>query len=199
MRAVFLDRDGVICKNRDDYVKNWAEFEFLPGAKEGLIALNRLQLPIIVVTNQSAVSKHLMSVADVEAIHQRMMEEIVACGGKIDKIYFCPHASEDNCTCRKPKPGMFLQAARELGIDLPSSYLIGDAATDIIAGQEVGCRTILVLTGRGSQQILPAYRSTSRHFTIVRHLMGAATQILKFEMGIIDQISSPARSISYTS
>lgn len=199
MRAVFLDRDGVICKNRADYVKNWTEFEFLPGAKEGLIALNRLQLPIIVVTNQSAVNRGLMSAADVEAIHQKMMEEIVACGGKIDKIYFCPHTSDDNCTCRKPKPGMFLQAARELGIDLPSSYLIGDAATDILAGQQVGCRTILVLTGRGSQQILPTYRSTSRHFTIVRNLMGAATQILKFEMGILDQTGSPARSITYTS
>lgn len=198
MRAIFLDRDGVICKNRADYVKNWSEFEFLPGAKEGLAALSRLQLPVVLVTNQAAIGKKLMTVADLEEIHQRMMAEIIASGGLISRIYYCPHTSDYNCTCRKPKPGMFLQAARELGVDLPSSYLIGDAATDILAGQQVGCRTILVLTGRGSQQILPTYRSTSRHFTIVRNLMGAATQILKFEMGLTDTPTPTARSISYT-
>lgn len=185
--AIFLDRDGVICENRVDHVKNWDEFQFLPGAKVSLAALSLLGLPIVVVTNQAIVGRGLVPASTVDGIHQRMVAEVEAYGGRIDRVVYCPHRPEDRCHCRKPEPGMLLQVADELGIDLSSSYLIGDAATDLIAGQSVGCKNFLVLTGRGLQQLLPAFR-TANHFTITGNLMKATTHILKAELGIVENV-----------
>jgi D-glycero-D-manno-heptose 1,7-bisphosphate phosphatase len=182
IRAIFLDRDGVICENRPDHVKSWSEFRFLPGAKNGLAALGRLGMPIIVVTNQAVIDREMVPASVVDDIHRRMVAEVAACGGRIDRVVYCPHRPEDRCTCRKPEPGMLLQVADEMDIDLSQSYLIGDAATDLIAGQLAGCRTFLVLTGRGLQQLLPAFRSVDR-FTITLNLMGAATYIFQAELG----------------
>ena len=188
MRAIFLDRDGVICENRPDHVKNWSEFEFLPGVKKSLAALSWLGLPIIIVTNQAVIGRGMLAVEALEDIHHRMVAEIVAYGGRIDRVIYCPHHPEDECNCRKPKPGMLLQAAAEMGIELNQSYLIGDAASDIQAGQQVGCRTFLVLTGRGIEQSIPALHSTGRHFvTIVRNLGEAVGHILKVELNITDE------------
>ena len=184
MRAIFLDRDGVICENRSDHVKKWQEFRFLPGAIASLVTLSKLGLPIVVVTNQAAINRGLVSTDVVEDIHQRMMDEVAACGGRIDRVFFCPHRPDQPCNCRKPEPGMLLQAAEEMKLDLAGSYMVGDAATDLLAGQRMGCRTFLVLTGRGIEQLLPALRSTSSHFTIARNLMGVTTQILKAELGV---------------
>jgi D-glycero-D-manno-heptose 1,7-bisphosphate phosphatase len=187
MGAIFLDRDGVICQNRSDHVKSWAEFEFLPGAKSGLAALSRLNLPIIVVTNQAVVGRGIVSATVVEEINRKMVEEITASGGRIDRILYCPHRPEDNCDCRKPKPGMLLQAAAEMGLDLKTSYLIGDAVTDIQAGRQVGCHTILVLTGRGSEQLISTLNVTEGPFlTISDDLPEAADYILKAHLGIIE-------------
>jgi D-glycero-D-manno-heptose 1,7-bisphosphate phosphatase len=185
MRAIFLDRDGVICKNRSDHVKSWAEFEFLPGVKESLAVLSGLDLPLIVVTNQAAIGRGLMTVELLEDIHQRMVAGIAAHGGRIDRIIYCPHRPEDGCDCRKPKPGMLLRAAAEMGIDLTLSYLVGDAATDIQAGQQVGCHNILVLTGRGVEQLIPTFHFTGGHFlTIARNIEEAAAYILRTELGL---------------
>lgn len=186
MRAIFLDRDGVICVNRHDYIKSWAEFQFLPDAKNSLAALSRLGLPVVIVTNQSAIGRGIVPASVVEDIHRRMVAEIVVHGGRIDRVLYCPHSPEARCDCRKPQPGMLLQAAQEMNIDLASSYLVGDAATDILAGNRVGCRTFLALTGRGFQQLLPALGAVGNNFTIVRSLMEATTQILKAELEIAD-------------
>jgi D-glycero-D-manno-heptose 1,7-bisphosphate phosphatase len=187
MRAIFLDRDGVICKNRHDYVKNWAEFEFLPGVQVSLAALSHLGLPIIVVTNQSIIGRRIVPARVVDDIHQRMMAEVAAYGGRIDRVIYCPHRPEDKCRCRKPEPGMLLQVAEEMDINLAQSYLVGDAATDLVAGNSVGCRTFLVLTGRGFQQLLPTLGSMGSNFTIVRNLMEATSQILRDELSITDE------------
>ena len=202
MRAIFLDRDGVICENRSDHVKSWQEFEFLPEAKRSLAALSQLNLPIVVITNQAVINRGLTSAGAVEDIHRRMVAEITAAGGRIDKIIYCPHRPDEKCTCRKPEPGMLLQAAREMNIDLANSYFVGDSATDMIAARKVGCRSFLVLTGRGSQQLAPALRSVGNQFTISRDLMGAATDIINAEASSINErlfgislpgiISSPA-------
>ncbi len=184
MRAIFLDRDGVICENRTDHVKSWPEFEFLPGAKQSLTALSKLDLPIIVVTNQAIVNRGMASAGMVEEIHRRMLAEVTAAGGRIDRILYCPHRPEDNCDCRKPKPGMLLQAAQEMRLDLTSSYFVGDAATDLMAARQVGCRAFLVLTGRGFQQLVPSFRAVSGQFTITRNLAGAVAQIIKAELGL---------------
>lgn len=188
MRAIFLDRDGVICKNRSDHVKSWAEFEFLPEAKESLVTLSRLNLPLIVVTNQAAIGRGLMTVELVEDIHQRMAAEITAAGGRIDRIFYCPHSPQEACPCRKPKPGMLQQAAAEMSLDLAHSYLVGDAATDIQAGQQVGCHNILVLTGRGTAQLIPTFQLTGGHaLTISRNLKEAAEHIFNIERGLNDK------------
>ena len=181
MRAIFLDRDGVICENRTDHVKSWQEFQFLPEAKRSLVALSQLDLPIIVVTNQALINRGMAPASVVEDIHERMVAEIMASGGRIDRVIYCPHRPEDKCACRKPEPGMLLQAADEMNIDLANSYFVGDAATDLLAARKVGCRAFLVLTGRGFQQLVPSLRSVGEDFTITRNLMGAATHIIKSE------------------
>ena len=186
MRAVFLDRDGVICENRPDHVKNWDEFQFLPGARNSLAALSRLGLAVVVVTNQAVIGRGIVPASVVDDIHRRMMAEVASYGGRIDRVVCCPHRPEENCGCRKPRPGLLLQVANEMGIDLCRSYMIGDAASDLVAGQCAGCRTFMVLTGRGLQQLLPALHSVDGQFTITRNLMGATTHILKAELNVAD-------------
>lgn len=194
MRAIFLDRDGVICENRSDHVKSWDEFRFLPGAKHSLAALSRLGLPVVVITNQAVIGREIVPASVVDDIHRRMMAEVEAYGGRIDRVVYCPHRPEDGCGCRKPEPGMLFQVAIEMGIDLSRSYLVGDAATDLVAGRRAGCQSFLVLTGRGVQQLLPALRAMD-HFTITRNLMGAAAHIVKAELSILGdrEVRSPAR------
>jgi len=143
-RAVFLDRDGVICKDKNDYVKSWDEFVWIPKARDALRRLNDNRHIAIVITNQSAVGRGLTSQQAVEDIHLRMMKSISQAGGRIERAYYCPHRSEDECSCRKPKPGLLLKAARDFAIDLKSSYLVGDKLSDIEAGYRVGCTTIMV-------------------------------------------------------
>jgi D-glycero-D-manno-heptose 1,7-bisphosphate phosphatase len=197
MRAVFLDRDGVICENRPDHVKTWDEFQFLPGAKNSLAALSRLGLAVVVVTNQAAIGRGMVSVSAVNEIHRHMMAEVAASGGRIDRIVYCPHRPEENCGCRKPKAGMLLQVANEMGIDLGRSYMIGDAASDLLAGQCAGCQTFMVLTGRGLQQLVPAFHSVNGQFTITRNLMGATTHILRAELSVADDVEMEMPSQSY--
>jgi histidinol-phosphate phosphatase family protein len=149
-KTVFLDRDGVINENRDnDYVKGWDEFRFLPKTKDAIKALTDANWDIIVVSNQAGIGRGVMSAQSVEEINARMVEEIEKDGGRIKAVYYCPHRPDANCDCRKPKPGMLLRAATEFGVDLLNSYLIGDSLSDIQAAAQVGCKTILVKTGRG--------------------------------------------------
>ena len=196
MRAIFLDRDGVICKNRADHVKSWAEFEFLPGVKASLAALSQLDLPIVVVTNQSIINRGLATAEAVEDIHRRMVAELAAAGARIDRVYYCPHRPDEGCDCRKPASGMLQQAARDLGLDLNGSYLVGDAATDLLAGHQVGCRTFLVLTGRGVNQFWPAFRSLSAQFIVTLELSHAAGHILRAEQKFSPDINLEALKVS---
>ncbi len=180
-RAVFVDRDGVICRNRDDYVKSWQEFVFLPGALEALTRLARLSLRIVVITNQSAINRGLVSVDVVEDINARMMSAIEAAGGRVDRVLYCPHRPDEHCACRKPRPGMLLAAADALKLDLSHSYLIGDAASDVQAGRAVGCRSYLVLTGRGRRQLIRCLSHGRFDFTVRWSLGAAVNSILRRE------------------
>jgi len=150
--GVFLDRDGVINENRPDHVKSWDEFVFLAGVFEPLRLLAGNGLQVIVTSNQAAINRGLVAVETVEEINRRMVAEVTQRGGRIDAVYYCPHRPEENCACRKPRPGLLLRAAQEWGIDLAASYLIGDALSDVEAALAVGCRPILVRTGRGREQ-----------------------------------------------
>lgn len=182
-RAVFIDRDGVICRNRDDYVKRWEEFVFLRGSLQALCRLAGLDLPIVVVTNQSAINRHMVPVEIVEDINARMVRAIETAGGRIDRVLICPHRPDEGCACRKPQPGLFLTAAEDLGLDLEQSYLIGDAKTDMQAGRAVGCHRYLVLTGRGRRQLIRCWVDGERGFTVVPNLGAAVNAVVRREDG----------------
>jgi histidinol-phosphate phosphatase family protein len=143
-RAVFLDRDGVINRERIDYVRSWSEFEFLPGVLPALAALNWAGATVVVVTNQSVVGRRLISEKQLARIHDRMCAEISAAGGDIDAVYACIHTPAASCACRKPRTALFERAAADLGIDLRESVMVGDALTDVQAARAVGCRPVLV-------------------------------------------------------
>jgi D-glycero-D-manno-heptose 1,7-bisphosphate phosphatase len=142
-RAVFLDRDGVINQKAPggNYVTRWEDFHLLPGVIEGIAQLNRAGLRVIVVTNQRCVAKGLLTEAELEKLHRQMCEHLRPAGARIDAIYYCPHELEPACDCRKPRPGMLLEAARTHGLDLATSWMIGDSDSDIQAGKNAGCRT----------------------------------------------------------
>jgi D-glycero-D-manno-heptose 1,7-bisphosphate phosphatase len=150
--AVFLDRDGVLNENRADYVRTWAQVEFLPGVFAAMRRLAGSPFAVVIVTNQSAVGRGLMTVAGLAAINQGIVRQVQQAGGRIDAVYACPHRPDEDCPCRKPRPGMLLQAAWDLGIDLERSYLVGDARSDMEAGLAAGCQPVMVHTGRGRKQ-----------------------------------------------
>lgn len=145
-KVVFLDRDGVINKKppQADYVKSWEEFEFLPKIIEAIRLLNSKGYKIIIITNQSGIARKKLSKKDLENIHKKMQQELKNNSAKIDKIYYCPHGWDKGCFCRKPKPGLLLQASTEHFIDLRKSLFIGDDKRDKEAGDAVDCKTILV-------------------------------------------------------
>ncbi len=180
-RAIFIDRDGVICRNRRDHVKSWDEFVFLPNVLEALARLARLDMYIIITTNQAIINRHIAPVEVVEDIHTRMVRAIEAAGGRVDRVMYCPHRPDEHCACRKPQPGLLLMAAQEFGLDLSHSYLIGDAETDIQAGRVAGCHRYLVLTGRGRQQLIRCWLHGERGFAVTPDLEVAANVILRRE------------------
>jgi len=147
--AVFLDRDGVVNRDRPEYVKSWEEFEFLPGVLEAFRRLAPSPHRVVVISNQSAIGRGFVSRDTVDKIHARMTEAIRRGGGRIDAVYYCPHRPDEDCLCRKPRPGLLLQAGRELDIDLRASWLIGDDQRDLETAVAAGVRPILVRTGHG--------------------------------------------------
>ena len=179
--AIFLDRDGVINENRVDYVKSWEEYRFLPGVFQPLRRLAQSPFTIVVTSNQSPINRGTVTQSEVEGINRRMVEEIQANGGRVDAIFYCPHRPDENCDCRKPKPGLLLQAAERFDIDPSHSYLIGDALSDIAAGLAVGCYPILVLTGRGKEQLPLLQAQGYNGYHVASDLQEAVTWILTRE------------------
>ena len=152
--AIFIDRDGVIIENRSDYVRDWSQVSIFPDAIHALSNSKLKNHKIVIVTNQSAVGRGIVSLETAEGINDRLVRLIRDLGSRIDGIYLCPHGPDDGCDCRKPKPGLLLRAARELSLDLKRSWMIGDAWSDIQAGQAAGVRkAIIVKTGRGAEQL----------------------------------------------
>lgn len=145
-QAVFLDRDGVLNRERG-YICRPEDWEALPGAVKAVARLCAAGWPVVVFTNQSAVGRGMMSEEQLAAVHDRLIRDAASSGATIDGIYCCPHAPDAGCDCRKPLPGLLLRAARELNLDLAASYAVGDTPRDISSGRAAGCRTVLVLTG----------------------------------------------------
>jgi D-glycero-D-manno-heptose 1,7-bisphosphate phosphatase len=145
-RAAFLDRDGIINRKarEGEYVTRWEEMEILPGVAEAITLLNQAGFRVIVVTNQRCVAKRLITITDLEVLHQRLCGVLAIAGATIDAIYYCPHENEPPCRCRKPQPGMLLDAALDHDIDLHASWMIGDSKADVQAGGSAGCKTTFV-------------------------------------------------------
>ncbi len=148
-RTVLIDRDGTL--NIDKvYLADPAGFELFPGAGEGLARLAAAGFGLVVVTNQSGIGRGLITQAQLKAVHARMAAVLAGFGIRLDGVYVCPHAPEEPCDCRKPKPGLGLAAIRDLGFDPKEAFLIGDKTADIELGQAIGTPTILVRTGDGA-------------------------------------------------
>ena len=144
----------MLVENRPDYVRDWSHVKIIPEAIHALSLAQARNYKIVIVTNQSAVGRGLMLEATAQDINHRLVDLIQHRGGRVDAVYMCPHKPNDDCLCRKPKPGLLLQAARELSLDLQRSWMIGDAWSDLQAGQRAGVgHTILLRTGRGVDQL----------------------------------------------
>jgi D-glycero-D-manno-heptose 1,7-bisphosphate phosphatase len=178
VQAILLDRDGVINQERADYVKCWDEFCFLPGVLRALARVAIVPVPILVISNQSAIGRSLVSWQTVNEIHRRAQAAIEVAGGRIDAFFICPHHPNDHCECRKPKPGLLGQAARAYGLDLGRCVFIGDAVTDFQAAQSAGCPSILVETGRQGP-ILHKKLEGIKEVTIVADLTAAVSLIVE--------------------
>jgi D-glycero-D-manno-heptose 1,7-bisphosphate phosphatase len=148
-KVVFLDRDGTINHDSPDYIKSRFEFKFIPGSIEAIRLLTLSGFTSIVITNQSAIARRFISPDELDHIHAMMKDAIVSGGGKITDIFFCAHMPDDRCECRKPAPGLMLQAQRKYNIDLSKSIMVGDSAKDIECAHNAGCgKAVLVQTGK---------------------------------------------------
>lgn len=161
MKVVFLDRDGVININphNNGYVCNWNEFSFIQNALNAVSHLVQSGFQVFIITNQAGIGRGLFTDEQLTDTHSKMIKEIESYGGFIEKIYHCPHHPDDNCECRKPKPGMLYKASSEHNIDLSKTFFIGDSIKDIDAAGTAGAIPILVLTGHGRE----SYRFYTEH------------------------------------
>ena len=149
MKLVILDRDGVINRDSDRYIKSPAEWQPLPGAIEAIARLHQGGYRIVVATNQSGIGRGLFDMATFNAMNDKMMELVFRQGGRIDALFFCPHTDAEGCGCRKPRTGMYEEIAARYHTDLKGVPCVGDALRDLQAAEAVGGQPILVLTGKG--------------------------------------------------
>ena len=148
MKLVILDRDGTINEDSAEYIKSPDEWQPLPGALEAIARLNHAGWHVVVATNQSGLGRGLFDVAALNAMHTKMHTMLAAVGGRVDAIFYCPHAPDEQCRCRKPEPGLFEQIGERYGIDLIGVPAVGDAPRDLEAAMAAGCEPHLVLTGK---------------------------------------------------
>ena len=142
--AIFLDRDGVINEKRDDYVKSVSELKIFSYAAKSIKKLHDLGFVVIVITNQSAINRGLMTHNQLEIIHNTIQENLISSKTKIDAFYFCPHKPDENCLCRKPNSELIVRASNDFDIDLKSSWMIGDNDSDVLAGKNAGCQGVKI-------------------------------------------------------
>jgi len=151
MKLIILDRDGVINHDSDQFIKSPDEWVPIPGSLEAIARLHQAGYRVVVATNQSGIARGLFNIVTLNAIHQKMHSAVKMVGGEIDAIFFCPHAADDHCDCRKPKPGLLQEIARRFDINLKTVPTVGDSLRDLQAGFVSGCTPYLVLTGKGEK------------------------------------------------
>lgn len=151
IKLVVLDRDGVINEDRVDYVKSIEEWVTIPGSLEAIAKLNQHGWKVVLMTNQSGIGKGIYSDETLKKVHNHMEQLLGSHHGHIEKIYYCPHHPDDDCLCRKPRPGMLQKISQDFAIDGSQTYVVGDAIRDIEAAVSAGFKPILVETGKGKQ------------------------------------------------
>jgi D-glycero-D-manno-heptose 1,7-bisphosphate phosphatase len=181
-KAIFLDRDGVINEKapEGDYVTRWQDLHVLPGVAEAIAEMKRAGFEVIVITNQRCVAKGLLTIAELEELHRQMSDYLLQAGARIDAIYYCPHESEPVCRCRKPAPGMLMDAAGERGIELRTSWMIGDSCIDVEAGKNAGCKTVRIWTASGDERLCDSAASSPAD-VVASSLRDAVAKILARE------------------
>ncbi len=183
MKLIILDRDGVINTDSDAFIKSPAEWMPIAGSLEAIARLNQADYCVVVATNQSGIARDLFSMSTLNAIHQKMHAAAQQVGAEIDAVFFCPHAADDNCDCRKPKPGMFREISARYGVALKNSPVVGDSLRDLQAGYLAGCTPYLVRTGKGQK-------------TEEKGGLPPGTQVFSSLAAVVDQLLSSAASPS---
>ena len=150
MKLVIVDRDGTICVERDGYIQTVDEWEPLPGALDAIARLNHAGFHVVIAANMPGLGRGLFDAAALNAIHARMNKQLATVGGRVEAVFFCPHAPDEGCTCRKPLPGLFQQIGERYNVDLRQVHAVGDSVRDVQAAAAAGCVPHLVLTGKGS-------------------------------------------------
>ncbi|MFN0299387.1 MAG: D-glycero-beta-D-manno-heptose 1,7-bisphosphate 7-phosphatase [Burkholderiales bacterium] len=151
MKLVILDRDGVINQDSDRFIKSPDEWHPIPGSLEGIAKMTQAGFRVVVATNQSGIGRGLFDMSMLNTIHEKMHRAVNQAGGRIDAIFYCPHAADSTCECRKPKPGMLKEIASRFHTTLAGVPAIGDSLRDLEAAASVGARPILVITGKGKK------------------------------------------------
>ena len=151
MKLVILDRDGTINEDSDQHIKSPSEWRPIEGSLEAIARLTQAGYRLVIATNQSGIARGLFDTSTLIAIHNRLQQAVALAGGRIDAFFFCPHAADSACECRKPRPGMLLEIARRFNVSLADVYMVGDAQRDLEAAAAAGARPVLVLTGKGQK------------------------------------------------
>jgi D-glycero-D-manno-heptose 1,7-bisphosphate phosphatase len=151
MKLVILDRDGTINEDSEQHVRSPEEFRPIKGSLEAIARLTQADYRIVVATNQSGLARGFLDTRTLFAIHDTLLRALAQVGGRIDAFFFCPHAAEAGCQCRKPQPGMLIEAGRRFNVALDEVYMVGDALRDLQAAAAAGARPVLVLTGKGAK------------------------------------------------
>jgi D-glycero-D-manno-heptose 1,7-bisphosphate phosphatase len=152
-KLIVLDRDGVINHDSDQFIKSPEEWRPIPGSLEAISRLNHAGFRVVVATNQSGVGRGLLDISTLNAIHERMHRALAQVGGRVDAIFFCPHAADSQCACRKPKPGMLEEIGRRFNVDMRGVPCLGDSPRDLACAEAVGAQPMLVLTGKGEKTL----------------------------------------------
>lgn len=176
-KLIVLDRDGVVNHDSEQFIKSAKEWRAIPGSLEAIAKLNQAGFTVVVATNQSGIARGYFSSLELKSIHKKMEIELAAHNGHFAGIFICPHRAEDNCSCRKPKPGLLLEIAKKFNIKPEEMLTIGDSMRDILAAQACNAKAILVKTGKGAQTVATA--TEKFNVPIFNDLAAAVDAILK--------------------
>ena len=152
-KLIVLDRDGVINYDSEHFIKSPDEWRPIPGSLEAIARLNHAGFRVVVATNQSGLGRGLFDMARMISIHEKMYKALAQVGGRIDAVFYCPHAADSDCQCRKPKPGMLAEIGQRFGVDMTGVPCIGDSLRDLQAAEAIGAQPILLLSGKGEKTL----------------------------------------------